>query len=181
MRRFLRWPAMAVLGLTMSACATMNVSSHVEHGLDFTQYHTWRWAPADALPETNARLNSPLFQDHFQGAVERQLAARGLVQASDDAAPDLLVHYHANLSPQMQVTNDQTGSGACYDADCRVRVLESDMDTLVVDVVDAKTNRLIWRGWAQDAIVGTLENPERLENRIREAVAKMFARFPKTS
>ena len=42
MRRILRWSVMAGLGLTLSACATMNVSSHVEGGLDFSQYHTWR-------------------------------------------------------------------------------------------------------------------------------------------
>jgi hypothetical protein len=173
---------MAVLGLTVSACATMNVSSHVERGLDFTQYHTWQWAPADALPESDARLDNAFFRDHFQGAVERQLSNRGLVQLfSDNAMPDLLVHYHANLSPHMQVATDQAGSGACYDADCRVRVYDDEMDTILVDVVDARTNRLIWRGWAQNATVGTIDHPSRFDARIREAVARMFARFPKTS
>jgi hypothetical protein len=182
MLRLLRWPAVAILGLTVSACATMNVSSHVERGLDFTQYHTWQWAPADALPESNPRLNNSFFQDHFQGAVERQFSARGLVQTfSDNAAPDLLVHYHANVSPQMQVVTDQAGSGACYDANCTVRVLDNEMDTIVLDVVDARTNRLIWRGWAQNATAGAIDHPTRFNTRIQQAVARMFARFPKTT
>ena len=182
MLRLLRWPVMAVLGLTVSACATMNVSSHVERGLDFTQYKTWQWAPADALPESDARLNNSFFQDHFQGAVERQLANRGLVQTfSDNAMPDLLVHYHANLSSQIRVSGDQAGSGACYDADCTVRVFDDEMDTIIVDVVDARTNRLIWRGWAQHATIGTIDHPARFDSRIRQAVARMFARFPKTT
>ena len=30
----------------------MDVSSHVERGLDIGRYHTWAWAPPDALPES---------------------------------------------------------------------------------------------------------------------------------
>lgn len=181
MLRFLRWPVMAILGLTVSACATMNVSSHVEQGLDFTQYHTWQWAPADALPESDARLNNSFFQDHFQGAVEKQFSARRLTQTrSDGDMPDLLVHYHANVAPQMSVNNADQTSGACYDEDCAVRVIENEVGTIVLDVMDARTNRLIWRGWAQNPLEGVLDNPERFQSRINEAVTRMFARFPPT-
>lgn len=181
MLRLLRWPVMAVLGLTVSACATMNVSSHVEQGLDFTPYHTWQWAPADALPESDARLNNPFFQDNFQGAVEKQFAVRGMVQTGSDAdAPDLLVHYHANISPRLDVSSGDQTIGACYDEQCTVRVLENEVGTVILDVVDAQTNRLIWRGWAQNPVEGVLDHPERFRNRINEAVTRMFARFPRS-
>jgi hypothetical protein len=170
---------MAVLGLTVSACATMNVSSHVERGLDFTQYHTWQWAPADALPASDTRLDNPFFQDHFQGAVERQLAKRGFVQTrSDGDMPDLLVHYHANVTPRINTTGADETTGACYDGDCSVRVVENELGTMMLDVVDAHTGRLVWRGWAQHSVEGLLNNPQRFQARINEAVQKMFARFP---
>lgn len=179
MLRFLRWPVIALLGLMVSACATMNVSSHVERGLDFTQYHTWQWAPPDAVPESDPRLNNSFFQDHFQGAVERQFSARGFTQTSSDRdVPDLLIHYHANVSPQMNVNSADQTSGACYDEDCAVRVVENELGTMVLDVVDAQTNRLIWRAWAQNPIEGVLDNPQRFQSRINEAVTRMFARFP---
>jgi hypothetical protein len=179
MLRFLQWSSIAVLGLTVSACATMTVSSHVERGLDFTQYHTWQWAPADALPASDTRLDNPFFQDHFQGAVERELEARGLVKTESDAGmPDLLVHYHANIAPRMSVNRGDQSYGACYDEDCAVRVLENEVGTIVLDVVDARTNRLIWRGWAQNSIEGVLDHPKRFQSRISEAVQRMFVRFP---
>ena len=181
MLRLLRWPLMAALGFTLSACATMNVSSHVERGLDFTQYHTWQWAPADALPASDARLDNPFFKDHFQGAVEKALSARHLVQTgSDSDAPDLLVHYHANIAPRMDVNRGDQSTGACYDGDCTVRVLDTDVSTIVLDVVDAHTNRLIWRGWAQNPVEGVLDHPQRFESRISQAVTRMFARFPRS-
>jgi hypothetical protein len=181
MLRILRWPVMVVLGLTMSACATMNVSSHVERGLDIKQYHTWEWAPPDALPETDARLNNSFFQDHFQGAVEREFAARGFTQTvSEGDVPDLRVHYHANISSQMTVNEGDQTVGACYDENCKVRVFDDEVGTIVIDVVDGHTNRLIWRGWAQNPVEGVLNNPGRFQQRIQEAVTRMFARFPKS-
>jgi len=181
MLRLLRWSVMAVFGLALSGCATMNVSSHVERGLDFSQYHSWSWAPADTLPESDARLDSPFFQDHFQGEVEKQLSARGLVQTrSDGDTPDLLVHYHANIAPQMNVNRGDQTSGACYDEDCTVRVFNDEVGTIVLDVVDARSNRLIWRGWAQNPVEGVLNNSQRFRTRIQQAVTRMFARFPRS-
>lgn len=180
MRHLLRWPGMAVvLGLTLSGCASMNVSSHVMRGLDFTQYHSWQWASADAVPASDARLDNPFFQDHFQGAVERELSKRGLVQTqSDGAMPDLLVHYHANVTPALAVNNGDPTVGACYDENCNVRVIENETGTMMLDVIDAHTNRLVWRGWAQTGIEGVLDHPARLDARIQKAVKGMFARFP---
>jgi hypothetical protein len=172
---------MALAALTVSACATMNVSSHVEPGLDFTQYHTWRWAPADALPASDARLDNSFFKDHFQGAVEKQLALRGLTQKGPESAtPDLLIHYHANVAPQIDIARTGPQAGACYDEDCTVRVFDNEVGTVVLDVVDARTNRLIWRGWAQNSIEGVLDHPQRFQSRIQQAVTRMFARFPRS-
>ena len=92
MLHFLRVLVLASVGVTASACATMNVSSHVEHGLDFSRYHTWKWVQADALPATDARMDNAFFRDHFQGAVERELAARGLVQTEADSDAAVLRH-----------------------------------------------------------------------------------------
>lgn len=181
MLRLLRWPVIALFGLTLSACATMSVSSHVAPGLDFTRYHSWLWVPADPLPASDARLDNSLFKDQFQGAVERELAKRGLALTGDAEAPDLRVHYHANVAPHISVNSADQTVGACYDEDCAVRVLEHEVGTIVLDVVDARTNRLIWRGWAQTSVEGVLDNPRRLEERIQKAVAGMFARFPRTT
>jgi hypothetical protein len=45
--------------------------------------------------------------------------------------------------------------------------------------VDAKTNTVIWRGWAQDSVEDALDNHERMERLINEAVRRMMERFPR--
>ena len=52
--------------------------------------------------------------------------------------------------------------------------------TLVVDIIDARTQRLIWRGWAQDSVEDVLGNRDRVRQTVEEGVSRMFATFPRS-
>jgi hypothetical protein len=170
----------AIAALAVTGCAaTMNVSSHVERGLDFAQYRTFDWGPADSLPTGDPRLDKdPFFQDHLQGAVEKQLAARGLEWSTSGTA-DLLVHYHANISERIDVDRMDIDRGFCYADGCSPPVVEYEAGTLVLDVIDTRTNRLIWRGWAQGSVKRMLDNQDTMARQIDDAVTRMFMRFPR--
>jgi hypothetical protein len=172
--------AMTAIGpLAIAGCATMTVSSHVERGLNVTQYHTYDWGPADALPAGDPRLErDPFFQDHLRGAVEKAMAARGF-DWSTTGEPDLLLHYHANITERIDVDRLEARYGYCVTEGCSVPTVAYEAGTLVIDVLDARTNRLIWRGWAQHTVNGMLANQDTMARQINEAVARMFAEFPK--
>jgi len=179
MRRLEVWAAVLVATVLSVGCATMSVSSHVEQGLDVSRYHTFQWGPADALPTGDPRLDkNPFFQDHMMGAVEKQLAALGYEQATT-APPDLLVHYHANISNRIDVNRIDHTYGYCYDVDCSTRVIQYEAGTLVIDVVDAQSQRVVWRGWAQTDVEGVIGHPDRLTRMINQAVKRMLAGFPR--
>lgn len=180
MLRLARLAAVAIFALAATGCATaMNVSSHVERGINFAQYRTYDWGPADALPTGDPRLDrDPFFKDHVQGAVEKQLAARGL-QLSSSGTRDLLIHYHANVTQRINVRGIDRKYGYCIGDDCQAEVTEYEAGTLVLDIVDAHTNRLVWRGWAQNSLEGVINNRDRMERKIDEAVRRMLARLPK--
>jgi hypothetical protein len=44
--------------------------------------------------------------------------------------------------------------------------------------VDARTLKVIWRGWAQDSIQGIIDDQARLERQVDKAVTRIFERFP---
>lgn len=178
MRSHLRLAVAGIAALAVTGCATMSVSSHVARGLDFAQYRTYEWGPADALPTGDPRLDkNPFFQDHVQGAVERELAARGFEQ-STSGTPNLLIHYHASITQRIDVDRLDREYGNCYGEDCQVGVVEFEAGTLVLDIVDAQTNRVIWRGWARHGVEDMLDNPDRMARRINEAVRRMLERLP---
>ena len=178
MLRTTRFAALALAALALGACATMTASSHVERGVNFAQYKTFDWGPADQLPTGDPRLdNNPFFKDHLEGAVEKAMAARHFMHAATGTKPDLLIHYHANVSQRFEVQGVDTSRGYCYD-NCEPRVSEYEAGTLVIDMVDAKTNKVVWRGWAQDSMTGVIDNQTRLEKQIDEAVTKMMKELP---
>jgi hypothetical protein len=180
MLRLGRLAAVTFAALALSACATMNVSSHVERGTDFTQFRTWDWGPADELPTGDPRLdNNAFFQDHMLGAVEKQMAAKGYVRSTLAGSPDLLVHYHANISQRFDVNGVDRQRGYCND-NCEPQVYEYQEGTLVLDVVNARTNKLVWRGWAQDSLDGVIDNQDRLDKEVDRAVTNLFKLFPRT-
>ena len=180
MRRLPGLITTVIATFALTGCATtLNVSSHVERGVDFAQYRSYDWGPADALPTGDPRLDrDPFFQDHLQGAVEKELATKGFGWSTPGMA-DLLIHYHANISERIEVDLMDYERGYCVAGGCSPPVVEYEAGTLVLDIVDARTNRLIWRGWAQGGVRGMLENQDTMARQIDEAVTRMFARFPR--
>lgn len=178
--RLLSVAGIALTAFTLTACATIRVSSHVERGLDFSKYRTFDWGPADALPIGDPRLDKdPFFQDQVEGAIEKQMAARGFERSAASETPDVRIHYHASINQRFDVREEN--SGQCGDDDvCPARVVEYEAGTLVVDIIDEGTGRLIWRGWAQDSVEGVLGNTDRLSRKIDEGVTRMFARLPRS-
>ncbi|MEQ1575430.1 MAG: DUF4136 domain-containing protein [Vicinamibacterales bacterium] len=106
------------------------------------------------------------------------LSLTGFVSAATAAmAPDLLLHYHATINQRLDVNEVDRASGYCHQ-DCRPGVIEYDQGTLVADVVDARTNKIIWRGWAQDSVQGLIDNQNRMEREIDTVVERMLKAFP---
>lgn len=168
-----------VMAAAAAGCATLNVSSHIERNVNFAEYVTYNWGPPDNLPVGDPRLdNNPFFRDRLMGALERQLAAKGYERALT-GQPDLLVHYHASVNQKVDVYDVDSRYGYCY-ANCEPTVVDFEQGTLVVDIVDAATNKVVWRGWAQNSMQGVIDNQDRLEQHVTAAVRKMMQEFPGT-
>jgi Domain of unknown function (DUF4136) len=177
MRRF-AVIATATAALVLAGCATRIVSSHVELGTDFTRYRTYDWAPADSLPTGDARLdNNEFFRDHLQGAIEKELAIRQLVLTSNE--PDLLIHTHTNVDRRLRVDTMPHESPQCRGGGCSPTFTEYEISTLMIDVVDARTNTLVWRAWSRDDMSTVIDDQRRLQQAVTDAVAEMMKLFPR--
>lgn len=177
MRLLLRFAVTILAAATLTARATsMTVGSHVDQDLDLSRFRTFDWGPADALPTGDARLDrNPYFRDRIQGAVEKGLAARGFQLIERGETADLLIHYHANISQRVNVDR---AYGSCSQADCPPDLVEYEAGTLILDVVDARTDRLVWRGWARTSVEDLLHKPDVMATTINETVARILLRLP---
>ncbi len=162
----------------VSGCATMNVGAYVDRYADFTGYRTYDWSAPDALPTGDPRLdNNVIFMDYFQGAVYKELAARGYEPAID-APADLVVHYHSSVRQRVDVAILEQNAFNCADPDCRTEFSDFDEATLVLDFMDARTQTLVWHGWAQTPLNGILESQDALQRIVVEAVTRMLKELP---
>jgi hypothetical protein len=179
-RRILQVATVLLSVYAAAGCSVrMTVSSHVELGLDASAYRTFDWGQPDAFPIGDPRLDkNPFFKDHLEGAVEKGLARRGIELIRPGGAPDLLIHYHANISTRLDVNRTDSAYGYCLQGACPLDTTAYEAGTLVLDVVDARSNRLVWRGWAQNSVEAMLHNPDRMDATINEAVTRMLLRFP---
>lgn len=166
--------AATLSGALAGGCAPLTVNSFVERGVNLAEYRTYAWGPSDRLETGDPRLdNNPFFDAAVRGAVERRLAARGLERAS--AAPDVLLHYHASVGQQVLILGERRDG---YCVDCKPEVYEA--GTLVIDVVDARTNTLLWRGWAEGTIDRVIDDQKWMEETIARAVERILARYPRS-
>ena len=157
--------------LLAGACATLRIGAYVEHDADFSRYHTYAWGPVDALPIGDPRLDSnPIFIDYLQGAVERNLRNHRLLLVPASAKPDLLIHFHGSVTQKIEPGEIDHELGYRVQAP-----LVYDEGTLVLDMIDARTDQLVWRGWAIDTLDGIIGSQDRMERKIDEAVARMLA------
>ena len=167
--------------MVASGCAVpMSVGSHFDRNQNFKQYRTFDWGPADALPTGDPRLDkNPFFEDSMRGAVTSQLASKGLeLFTPGSGTPDLLIHYHANISERMDVNSVDREHGYCQSADCQAEIVWYEAGTLVLDVMDARTNKLVWRSWAQNKADDLLRDRDEMARTIKQAVAEMLEKFP---
>lgn len=164
----------ALSTLTMTACATMQVNSYVERGADLTRYRTYQWAPPDTQATGDPRLdNNEFFRGRIQSQVDRRLGSVGFEMTA--AAPDLVVHYHASVTQEVNSNAVDELHASCDNCEPFVY----DAGTIVVDLLDARTRRLVWRGWAEGSLDGAIDSQTVMERQIDEAIARIMERLPR--
>lgn len=171
------WIASLASLVVLAGCASMSIGSYADRNADLTKYQSYGWAPTERLATGDPRLdNNPFFERELQADVERHLSARGFRKV--DAEGDLVVHYHASVTQSIDVAGVDTLSGYC-EAGCDPFVY--DAGTIVVDLVDRRANRLVWRGWARGSLEGAIDDQDWMDERIDEAVTRIMERLPRNS
>jgi hypothetical protein len=177
MRTIHHLPIVAML-VASSCTAGIRAGADFAPDVDFGPFTTFEWDEPDTRPVGDPRLeNNPLFEERLHIAIERELAARGLRPTASGAG--LIVHHHATVRDRVEVYEaDRSAGYSTPEYGGGTQVVQYEEGTLMIDIADAGTNELIWRGWAQFDIGAALRDPEVLTAQIDEAVAKMFEHFP---
>ena len=171
MRRFTG--AILLLLTAMAACSQFTVRERHDPSADFGRLRTWSWQARSEMP-WDRRLARDSLDVRIEEETATQLAAKAYRQVTED--PDFRVNYHVAVGPREALQGDPHTYGylpGYWD----MGVYAYDEGSLFIDVIDARTNTLLWRGVASTALRTTSTLKER-RARITEAVQKVLSIFP---
>ena len=164
--------------VAVAACAAMRVTVDIAPGADFSSYQTYAWDPEYVDPTDDPRMDNTFFDSRVKSFVSEGLEARRLREVSAGSA-DLLIHYHASVNQRADVYTVDSEHGYEYTGEeDQTYEYEYEEGTLVLCVADPETSQIVWRGWVQTNVEGVMDNPDRMEQRLAEAVRRVLERFP---
>jgi hypothetical protein len=161
-----------VMLLTAMASFAQQVKTDFDRDSDFGHYKTYSWE--------KVQTQGTLWVDRIKEAVNSTLAAKGWTKV--DSGGDVAVIAVESTQDQQTLNTFYDGFGGGWRwrgfggfGDSTTTVDTYEVGTLVIDLFDAGTRKLIWRGSASDTLSDkSAKNIKTLD----KAVQKMFDRFP---
>src|ERR1700680_2638633 len=158
--------------VALGTALAQHVTTDFDHQANFSQYKTYSWQeikPANSL--WDARIKN---------AVDAQLAAKGWTQVDSGGDVSVVAIKTTQTEKTLQTFYDGFGGGWRWRGfggmgESTTTVQDYKEGTLVVDLYDAKTKQLIWRGSAEDTLS---DKAAKNEKNLDKGVAKMFKKFP---
>jgi hypothetical protein len=158
--------------LCATASSAQDVKTDYDRGADFNQYKTYSWE--------KVQTQDPLWVDRIKEAVNATLTAKGWTPVETGGDVAIVALETTQTKSTVNTLYDGFGGGWRWRGaggfeDATTTVENYKVGTLVVDLFDAKTKNLLWRGSSSDTLSD--KSDKNIKN-LDKGVQKMFDHFP---
>ncbi len=171
----LKFIPLLLLFVVVSSCSSVRVATDYDRKADFNSYNSFAfYKPGIDKAEIN-----DLDKKRILRAIDAELSAKGL---NKNESPDLLISIFTKERERVDVYNNNFGYGWgwrpwYYGNYYGNTVSRSTEGSLYIDLIDAKTNELIWQGIGSARLITSGDIDDK-EKRIREIVKEILAEYP---
>ncbi len=180
-----------LLMVSVTTCASPKIGYDYDRSANFTAYHTYDWVPGQQEQTGDKRVDNSQVDIRLRIAIDSQLRTKGYVHPVN-GQPDFYVAYQVglkDLSPDISTqyySDGMAGRPFSHSADTRSAghtdppALEAQVHltgSLLIDIFDAASNKLVWRGTAAGEIDPGLTSKER-DQRARTIIHDIMSHFP---
>ena len=178
--------------ISQGASAQVEVKVDYDESVKFSRYRTYRWISPGSLPLVRGVLSQAAptdeeIDERIRTAIDKELETKGFRKQKESS---LLVNYlglvtFRSLDTPESRSSDASKAVAPYE---HWKVLQDGVKegyisregTLTVDIVDAETNRLVWRGSVTEVVNEPVSetDKEALGKIIENAVKQLLRNFP---
>ena len=170
--------ALGVLaGIVTVACSSVTTAVDYDHTVNWSQFHTFQIAEGTKDPVT-------FTQKRISDEIQQTLTEKGWTATDADKA-DAIVLLHGATEKQKSLNTFYSGGYGGYGyrgwggmggmGTATTTTSEYLVGTLVVDIFDAKSKSLMFRGTATDELS---DKPEKNAKKLAKVTDKMFKDFP---
>ncbi|MEX0899412.1 MAG: DUF4136 domain-containing protein [Gammaproteobacteria bacterium] len=176
----------ALAALALAACAGSRVATDYDGSARFDTLQTFAWLDPVVDDIEDPVLDSQLLTRKVQRSVADALLQRGYSRTESAVDADFLVTYHTASRERLRDRGGfsiglgigrpwRHGYGSVYMGDSYFPRIEGYQEgTLIIDILDADTRDLLWRGWVRN----TVDARNYTDEAIAAAVAEIIAEFP---
>ena len=166
---------LAVSVFFLTACSSVSVKTDFDQSVAFAQYRSYT-----LLPNSEPIGLSPSGETALAETLRNQLGAIGVVVARENG--DLHIVRHLTTKEKLSISPSSSSAPYRYGRygvwaggpPQYTDVSQYTEGTLILDFVDSKTQKLVFRGIA----TGTIGDPKSNAAKIKEAVEKIVADYP---
>jgi hypothetical protein len=168
-----------MLGVVLSAAASLNAQVHTDfdHSASFASFRTYSWMKVQA--------GNSLWDDRLKQDIDAQLALKGWTKVNSGG--DAVVSAFRRTQDQQTLETLYDGFGGFGGfggfrgggfggfglATTTTEVTK--VGNVVIDIFDANTKKLVWRGSDSDDLSS---NSEKNIEKLQKDIDKMFKHFP---
>lgn len=156
-----------------AAASAQTVTIDYDHTVNFLKFKTYTWEKVHAT--------DPTVEDRITIALDRDMAGRYMTPVGKggdvtvtavDATQDKqeFADFYASLSDQ--TWQRPWGSGFM---DTQATLADVPLNTLVIDIYDGKTHKLLWRGTVTEP---EAKSEDKNERTIDKAVTELIGKYP---
>ena len=188
MKNNLSIAACCAIILVVTSC---NTTSHVEvaKGTNFNNYKTFAWTNDNGVKK-NGRVDNDIVDNNIKNSIGDELEKKGWEETAQQ--PDVLLDYNVMVERTVRRETEPVynypysgyfyntwrgGRGYYYNpaffSSYRSYNVPVKEGTLTVNMVDAKTNKLIWQGWAKGDITNRSVTSKEAEADVKSIFRKL--------
>jgi len=167
----------------LAGCSSLKVNTQFDPNAPYSTYKTYAWLATTPGQEQVAAIRDPAIRVLVIDAIDREMKRKGLVRTTPEQNPDFYVSVIGWGQSKVEVTNYGYAYGGAYvygpwgPSAVAVPVAEVNQyteGTLVLDFVDAKSKKLVWRGTATDSVT----DANQVRTVVDQAAYKLLEAYP---
>ena len=193
--------------LALAGCSSTRVLTDYNRSASFTHLKTYSWIDRPVDAGRTRAFDNPLLDRHIRVAVDNALARMGYQKVTSGVADFRIAHHvvadekvdvsstysyydyapyvyghHSYRRHHYGFRGHRYGHGSYgyrhygheYSGGYVNEYLQG---TLMLDIIDARNNEIIWRGWASKALDQD-PDPKNIRMYVNKAVEKILKKFP---